>query len=303
MIAVVLAGMVASGSTAHAAPSPVGLGTAESFSVLAGSAVTNTGPSVISGDLGLSPGTAVTGFPPGLVNGTQNVTNAVALQAQNDLTTAYDDAASRTPVTDVGDLGGRTLTSGIYGAATTLSLTGTVTLDAQGDPDAVFVFQAGSTLNTASSSRVVLTNGASPCNVFWQVGSSATLGTNSRFVGSILALTSATLNTGASVEGRVLARDGAVTLDTNVITAPDCDSVTSTPTGTATPSPTVVPTGNTPTDTSTGVVVPGGNPATGMGGTSSPHPFTVLFGGLAAGGAAMVAAMAIRRPRKARHQS
>lgn len=234
---------VAGTSPAHAAEAGVGLGTATSFAVLAGSTVTNTGPSVISGDLGVSPGDAVTGFPPGLVlNGSQHVTDALALQAQSDLTTGYDDAAGRDPATDVTgqDLGGMTFLPGVYADSSAMSLTGTVTLDAQGDPAAVFIFQAGSTLITASNSTVALVNGASPCNVFWQVGSSATLGTGTTFVGTVMALTSATLQTGARVEGRVLARNGAVTLDTNVITAPGCSTPGATPTGT----PPAAPIGN-----------------------------------------------------------
>lgn len=230
-VSLIIASVVVFGlpQAAFAAQPGVGLGTATSFSVLAGSTVTNTGPSVISGDLGLSPGSDVTGFPPGLViNGTQHVTNALALQAQNDLTTAYNDAAGRTPVVDKTgqDLGGQTLVAGVYQAANEMDLTGTVTLDAQGDPNAVFIFQAGSTLITASSSTVALLGGARSCNVFWQVGSSATLGTNTTFVGSIMALTDANLQTGAVVEGRVLARNGQVTLDTNTITRPACDTTT-----------------------------------------------------------------------------
>ena len=211
-------------TSASAAQGPVGLGTATPFAVLAGSTVTNTGPSVISGDLGLSPGSAVTGFPPGVViNGTEHVADAVALQAQTDLTTAYNDAAGRTPFTVVStDLGGQTLDPGVYHAASSMGLTGTVTLDAHGDPNAVFIFQMGSTLTTASNSTVSLINGAQACNVFWQVGSSATLGTDTTFVGSILALTSAAVQTGTTVAGRVLASNGAVTLDTNTITTPTC---------------------------------------------------------------------------------
>ena len=189
---------------------PVGLGTATSFAVLAGTTVTNTGPSMIAGDLGVSPGTAVTGFPPGVVSsGTIHRADAVAAQAQADLTTAYNDAAGRTPADAVTtDLGGQTLAPGVYKAASSMGLTGTVTLDAEGNPNAVFIFQAGSTLITASNSTVALINGGSPCNVFWQVGSSATLGTDTTFVGSILALTSASVQTGTTVAGRVLARNG-----------------------------------------------------------------------------------------------
>src|SRR6478735_1772767 len=189
LVAGITAAPVASAASVQA---PVGLGTATSFAVLAGAAVTNTGPSMISGDLGVSPGTAVTGFPPGLVsNGTIHSADAVAAQAQADLTTAYNDAARRTPRDAVPpDLGGLTLLPGVYNRATTMGLTGTVTLNAQGNPNAVFIFQAGSSLITASNSTVALINGASPCNVYWQVGSSATLGTNTTFVGTIMALTS-----------------------------------------------------------------------------------------------------------------
>ncbi|MDO8591617.1 MAG: ice-binding family protein, partial [bacterium] len=202
----------------------VNLGSSDNFAVLAGSTITNTGSSVITGDLGLSPGTSVTGFPPGTVSGTQHVADSTAVQAKTDLTTAYNDAAGRTPVSTVPtELGGTTLTPGIYNsAAGTFGITGTLTLDAQGNANAVFIFKTASTLITAGSSTIVLANGAQACNVFWQVGSSATLGTTSTFKGNILALTSATLTTGANVEGRVLARNGAVTLDTNVITRATC---------------------------------------------------------------------------------
>ncbi|MEA2496806.1 MAG: hypothetical protein QOJ29_4717 [Thermoleophilaceae bacterium] len=217
------AGLCVMTSHAFAAQSPVGLGTADSFAVLAGSTVTNTGPSVITGNLGVSPGTAVTGFPPGKVNGTIHAADAVAGQAQTDLTTAYDDAAGRTPPTAVSaDLGGQTLAPGVYNSASSLGLTGELTLDAAGDPNAVFIFQAGSTLTTASSSRVTLLNGAQACNVFWQIGSSATLGTSSTFAGNILALTSVSLNDAVTVQGRALARNGAVTLINDTINAAHC---------------------------------------------------------------------------------
>ena len=216
-------------SIALAAQPPVGLGTAESFAVLAGSAVTNTGPSTISGDVGVSPGTAVTGIPPATVNGTVHAADAVAAQAQSDLTIAYDDAAGRTPPLSVsGDLGGLALTSGVYKSGSALGLTGTLTLDAQGNPNAVFVFQADSTLTTASGSRVKLINGAQPCNVFWQIGSSATLGTSSVFTGNILALTSISINDGVDVQGRALARNGGVTLINDSITAARCSTASST---------------------------------------------------------------------------
>jgi hypothetical protein len=174
----------------------------------------------------LSPGSAVTGFPPGKVNGTIHTADAVALQAQADLTTAYNDAAGRsTSATVSADLGGQKLLPGVYTGGT-LGLTGTLTLDAQGDPGAVFVFQSASTLITASSSRVRLINGGDACHVFWQVTSSATLGTSSVFVGTVLALTSITATTGAVISGRLLARDGAVTLDSNRMNRPSCGAVT-----------------------------------------------------------------------------
>lgn len=198
----------------------VPLGTAASFGVLGGSAVTNTGATIINANLGISPNGAssVTGFPPGIVLGTTHFADAVALQAQNDVTTAYNTLAGRACGTTIsGDLGGSTRLPGVYCSASSIGLTGTVTLDAQGDPNAVFIFQVGSTLTTASASRVLLINGASSCNVFFQVGSSATLGTGTAFVGSILALQSITVTTGSSVSGRLLARNGAVTLDGNAV--------------------------------------------------------------------------------------
>ena len=193
--------LLACTATAQAAQPPVGLGTAGSFAVLGGSTVTNTGPSVITGDLGVSPGTAITGLPPGTVNGTVHAADAVAAQAQSDVTTAYNDAAGRIPAVVVpGDLGGLLLTPGVYKQSSSLLLTGSATLDAQGDPSAVFIFQVGSTLTTASSSRVLLAGGAQSCNVFWQIGSSATIGTGTAFVGNIFALQSITMTTGATLQ-------------------------------------------------------------------------------------------------------
>jgi hypothetical protein len=193
------------------------------FSVLAGSTVTNTGSSVVSGDVGVSPGTSVKGFPPGLAGGTIHSADGAAGQAQAALTAGYIDAAGRSGGTSVaGDLVGQTLTAGVYKSTSSLAVSGDVTLDAQGNPDAVFIFQISSTLTTGSGSHIILANGAKACNVFWQVGSSATLGTNSVFKGNILALTSITITTGVNLEGRALARNGAVTLDTDVITGCSC---------------------------------------------------------------------------------
>lgn len=198
------------------------LGTAQSFGVLAGSTVTNTGLSVITGNLGVWPGTAVTGFPPGVVvNGSIHAGDAVAAQAQADVTTAYDILAAQAFDSDLTgqDLGGMTLTAGVYHYDVSAALNGILTLDAQGDSNARFDFQIGSTLLAANSSSVRLINGASTCNIYWQVGSSATLGTDVSFAGNILALASITANTRAELFGNALARNGAVTLDTNAITA------------------------------------------------------------------------------------
>ncbi len=202
----------------------IDLGSAQEFAVLAGSGITNTGFTQIVGDIGSHPTPAQTGFA-GLVtiNGTNHFDDSVTAAAKVDLVQAYDEAANRTPTSVVVmDLGGMNLTRGVYKAPSSLALTGTLTLDGEGDPDSVFIFQAGSTLITDSSSRVLLVNGTRSCNVFWQVTSSATLGTDSQFAGSILALTSITLDTRATVDGRVLARNGAVTMDNSTIVADAC---------------------------------------------------------------------------------
>ena len=199
------------------------LGGADSFVVLAGSTVTSTGATALTGDLGVSPGTAVTGFPPGTLTGTISAGNATSATAMTDLTTAYNDVAGRTvaPVTVAGNLGGLTLPPGLYKSTSSLAISsGNLTLDAQGDANAVFLFQMASTLTTTSGRTVVLTGGAKASNVFWQVGSSATLGTNSVFKGTIMANQSITMATGASLNGRALARIGAVALANNAVVYP-----------------------------------------------------------------------------------
>ena len=255
---ILVAALLVSAITASAATA-VGLGTAARFAVLAGAGITNTGPSVINGDIGSFPTTSISGFPPGIVIGTIRAGDAVTQGAKNDLTTAYNVAAGQLPVITVAtELGGSTLTPGVYVSSSgTFGITGTLTLDGQGDPNAVFIFKTATTLITAAGSRVLLINGTQSCNVFWQVGSSATLGAGTSFLGTILALTSISLVTGATIDGRALAQNGAVTLDTNVITVPMCvvvatpTPVVATPTPVvATPTPVVAtptPLGATPT--------------------------------------------------------
>jgi hypothetical protein len=213
-----------------ACSSPVPLLTAGNFKVLAGSTVTSTttppGTTITGGDLGLSPGTSVTGFPPGTLTppAVMHVADATAAQAQVDLTAAYNFATGivlPAPQVLAGDLTGLTLTAGTYKTSSSTGI-GTVggILTLTGDSSSVFVFQIGSTLTTLASTQVVLSGGVLASNVFWQVGSSATLGTNSSFAGTIMALASITLDTGASLQGRALARNGAVTMDDNTITDP-----------------------------------------------------------------------------------
>ena len=237
----------------NAAQPTVNLGSTSNFAVLAGSGITNTGPTTVSGtaggDMGSDPTPAFTGDTLVTTTGTKyTAPSAVVTAAKTALITAYDDAAGRTPATTVtADLGGQTLVGGVYNAAAAMALTGTLTLDGQNNPDAVWIFQAGSTLTTASSSVVQLINGAQPCHVFWQVGSSATFGTSSDFTGHVLALTSITATTGASFKGQLLARNGAVTLDTNTITNDVCaTAVTPTPTVSVTPSSTPTASASTP---------------------------------------------------------
>jgi hypothetical protein len=209
--------------TAACSQAPINLLTAANFAVLGGSTVTNTGMTIVIGDLGVSPGTQVTGFGPGAISGAQHAGDTVAAQGIADLTTAYNEAAGRTlcPVTVAGNLGGQTLPPGLYKSTSSLSVTsGDLTLDAQGDSDAVFIFQTASTLTTTAGRQVILSGGAKASNIFWQVGSSATLGTTSVFQGTIMADQAISLDTGASLTGRALARIAAVTLDTNQVTRP-----------------------------------------------------------------------------------
>lgn len=208
------------------------LGTAGQFGVLGASTVTNTGATTITGDLGVFPGTAITGLGSITVNGTVHQTDAVAQQAQSDASTAYTALAAlpHTTVLTGMDLGGLTLTPGVYFFASSAQLTGNLFLDFLGNPDALFVFQIGSTLTTASGSTVSEINGGQGANVFFQVGSSATLGTTTSFMGTILADQSITLNTGASIAcGRAVALNGAVTMDNNVISNRCSSEVVTTP--------------------------------------------------------------------------
>ncbi len=223
--------LILTGGVSHAARLAGGgaeLGTAASFAVLAGQAVTNTGATNVTGNMGVSPGTAITGFPPGILTGEMHANDAVALQAQNDVMTAWNTLAGQACNTDLTgqDLGGLTLTAGVYCFSSSAQLTGPLVLDAQGNPDAVWVFQVASGLNTATDSSVSVINSGNACNAFWQVGSSATLGTNNSFIGNIIALTSISLGVGTDVAGRALAHNGAVTMNTNDITMASCNAPT-----------------------------------------------------------------------------
>jgi hypothetical protein len=274
---------------------PVNLATAQPFVVLGGAGVTNTGPSVLNGDLGVTPGTSLSGFgAPAVVNGATHDNDAVAAQAQADLTTAYNVAAGQpiapgNELTGV-DLGGLTLSPGAYGYSTSAQLTGQLTLDAHGDPNAQFVFVIGSTLTTASASSVVLTDGASPCNVFWKIGSSATLGSGTAFEGNIMALTSISLNSGVTVLGRALARNGEVTLINDVLTQPGCATETSTtPTGTETTTGTstsATPTTSTVANGGAGKVAkkPGKGKSTKPSAAKTAGTATLVRGGKSASG-------------------
>ncbi len=215
-----LAAILAFAMFSQSSPAQV-LGSADQFAVLAGTTVTSTGNTVLNGDLGVSPGTAITGFLPGVVNGTTYSAGSVALQAQSDALAGYIFFKTELSFQDLTgiDLGGLTLDAGVRNFDTSAQLTGIVILDAQGNPDAQFDFQIGSTLTTAAGSEVVLVNGAQADNVHWAVGSSATLGTTTVFFGDIVTDQSITLNTGANVTGSLVALNGAVTLNDNTVTS------------------------------------------------------------------------------------
>jgi hypothetical protein len=256
--------------------SQVDLGTAGTFVALGGSTVTNTGPSVLNGDLGVAPGTALVGFGlPAVVNGATHANDGVAKQAKLDLTTAYNVAAGQ-PVAPANDLtgtnlGNRKLTAGAYRFTSSAQLTGALTLDAQGDPNAQFVFEIASTLTTASASSVVMVNGASPCNVYWQVGSSATLDTTTAFQGNLMALASISLNNGATVLGRLLARTGQISLINNVLNRGGCSTGSgSTPGGTGTDGGSSAPGSRTTLGTHNGTATLRRNPRTGTPGSATP---------------------------------
>lgn len=199
----------------------VPLTSASNFAILAGSAVTSTGATNINGDIGLSPGSSIGGFPPGILVGTIHINDAEANQAKLDLTAAYNDAAGRTStdiVTLSGNIGGLTLTPGLYKSTSSLAVSsGDLTFDAKGNENAVFIIQIASTLTTTSGRQVILAGGAKASNIFWQVGSSATFGTTTSFKGTIMAMQSITFNTGATLDGRALARTGGITLAGNAI--------------------------------------------------------------------------------------
>lgn len=208
---------VAATSTVRA-QSPLQLKSAAPFAVLAGAGITITGPTTITGDIGTFPTDTITGLENLTLIGINHAGDAVTSDAKTDLFSAYNDALSRTPTTlydPIFDLGGLTLQPGVYKGPSSFGITGTLTLDAQGDPNAVWIFQTGSTLITADNSVVNLFGGATAANVFWQVGSAATLGVDSEFPGNLLALESITATTGASIDGGLYAINGAVTLDSN----------------------------------------------------------------------------------------
>jgi hypothetical protein len=273
-------GMTSAGSAdaASVLNGPINLGTSATYGALAGTTLTNTGATNITGDIGVSPGSSITGMgsAPGSNTGATNDNNAAALMAKNDLTTAYNNAAGLTPTTSgLGELSGLSLVPGVYsGGALALSNNGTLTL-AGTSANSIWVFQAASTLTIGSATHIVFSGGASACNVFWQVGSSATIGTSAQFAGTVLASASITAQTGATISGRLLASTAAVTLDTNTITVPNGCVAGGTPT--STPSPQI--TSGAPTAATAGTPYSFAVTASG-----SPSPtFTLSAGALPAG--------------------
>jgi hypothetical protein len=274
---------------------PVNLATASPFVVLAGAGATNTGSSVLNGELGVSPGSSLTGFGEATVTGAIHPNDGVAAQAQADLTTAYNVAAGQ-PISPGNELtgqnlGGLTLTPGAYGFSSSAELTGQLTLDAQGNPNAQFVFVIGTTLVTESASSVILTNGASPCNVYWKVGSSATFGTSTAFEGNVLALETISMTSGVTFLGRALARNGEVTLDNDVLTAPQCSTGSTSGSGPAGSAGTTTTTPGTstavaPGNKKKGTPKGGGKSTGGKGtaGTTSAGTATLVHGPKSASG-------------------
>lgn len=206
------------------AQQPVMLNGSSTIAILAGAAISNTGATVVTGDLALSPGSSVDGFPPGVLNGTLHISDSIANQGKIDLTAAYNDATDRITseiVTLSGNIGGLTLTPGLYKSTSSLAISsGDLTFDAKGNPNAVFVIQMKSTFTTTSSRKIILSGGAQAANIFWQVGSSATFGTNSELKGTFFVMESITFQTGATLDGRAMARTGSVSLAGNTITKP-----------------------------------------------------------------------------------
>lgn len=266
---------LAVGSAVRSAEATVGLGTADSFAVLAGSTITNTGSTTITGDIGLHDGSSFPGYDDGAdsvthLDGDLYISDAggVALGAKNDLAVAYVDAAGRSVTGTIGtELGGATLVGGVYdSASTTFEITGTLTLDAENNPDTVWIFQMGSSLLATTGSSVAFINGGDACNVFWQVGSSATLDAGATFAGTIMALTSIFVGAGVTVDGRLLARNGEVTLINDTITRSECT------------------TGGVPTDAPTGAPLPTGPdsatlpPASRPDDTGNTLPILLLLG-------------------------
>jgi len=287
--------LVAIPTSAQAATAPVPLGTASSFAVLAGGSITNTGKTTLNGDIGTFPTPSITGLSTVTLNGTNHASDSVTQGAKSALTTAYTTAGGAQPTTAIPvELGAKTLKPGVYSGGA-LKLNGTLTLDGTGDPNAVFIFKAASTLITGSNSHINLIN-VNPCNVFWQVTSSVTLGSGSKFVGSILALTDIHLTTGASLDGRALARNGAITLQANTITQSSCKVLSTTTAAAPAATPTATPSA---TPSAQVKVVPAGAVRTGDGSTSGNNNEQGLLAGALVLAGIGSATLVVRRRRGA----